>query len=151
MNAVFSHRLEVRWREMDALGHVNNAQYLSYVEETRVQWFNAVQTDWQAQPSAPIVAAVHVDFRRPIHWPESIMVHLYADRRGGRSANAARCAAGAPEEDHGRGQPGRDGRAPRLQARVRLGGQRLLDARQARLVGLSPARIDGGAVKTANF
>ena len=86
MTPIFVYEMDVRWREMDALGHVNNAQYLSYVEETRVQWFNSMLSDWQARHSAPIVAAIHVDFRRPMHWPERIQVALYADKRGGKSA-----------------------------------------------------------------
>ena len=86
MNPIFSHGMDVRWREMDALGHVNNAQYLSYVEETRVQWFNSLQNGWQEGNAAPIVAAIHVDFRKPIVWPESITVSLFAEKRGGKSA-----------------------------------------------------------------
>lgn len=83
---IFSYSMDVRWREMDALGHVNNAQYLSYVEETRVKWFNSMREDWQALQSAPIVAAIHVDFRKPIVWPERITVSLFADKRGSKSA-----------------------------------------------------------------
>lgn len=86
MNPIFSHSMDVRWREMDALGHVNNAQFLSYVEETRVQWFNNLQSGWQEGDCAPIVAAIHVDFRKPIVWPERIAVSLFAYRRGGKSA-----------------------------------------------------------------
>lgn len=82
---IFSHAMAVRWREMDALGHVNNAQYLSYVEETRLQWFDALQADWQAQNSAPIVAAIHIDFRKPLLWPEKITVSLYATKKGTKS------------------------------------------------------------------
>jgi acyl-CoA thioester hydrolase len=85
MTPVFSYGMDVRWREMDALGHVNNAQYLSYVEETRVHWFHALQTDWQEMPSAPIVAGIHVDFRKPLLWPEKIDVSLYAMKKGGKS------------------------------------------------------------------
>jgi acyl-CoA thioester hydrolase len=86
MKPIFSLGMDVRWREMDALGHVNNAQYLSYVEETRVQWFNSLQNGWQEGDSAPIVAAIHVDFRKPIVWPEQITVSLFAEKRGGKSA-----------------------------------------------------------------
>lgn len=86
MNPIFSHGMDVRWREMDALGHVNNAQYLSYVEETRVQWFNSLQNGWQEGNAAPIVAAIHVDFRKPIVWPEQITVSLFAEKRGSKSA-----------------------------------------------------------------
>ena len=86
MNPIFSHTMDVRWREMDALGHVNNAQYLSYVEETRVQWFNSLQNGWQERDASPIVAAIHVDFRKPIVWPEQITVFLFAEKRGSKSA-----------------------------------------------------------------
>ncbi len=34
----FSTTLEVRWRDVDALGHVNNAVYLTYLEQARVHY-----------------------------------------------------------------------------------------------------------------
>ena len=45
MNPIFSHRLEVRWREMDALGHVNNARYLTYFETGRIAYFERLSPD----------------------------------------------------------------------------------------------------------
>src|SRR6266581_272012 len=36
--AVHEKRIEVRWRDMDAFGHVNNAVYLTYLEEVRDEW-----------------------------------------------------------------------------------------------------------------
>jgi acyl-CoA thioester hydrolase len=35
----FTKRVEIRWRDMDAFKHVNNAVYLTYLEETRDEWF----------------------------------------------------------------------------------------------------------------
>jgi len=35
-------RIEIRWRDMDAYGHVNNAVYLNYLEEVRDAWVQAV-------------------------------------------------------------------------------------------------------------
>ena len=35
----FKKRVEVRWRDMDAFKHVNNAVYLTYLEEMRDEWF----------------------------------------------------------------------------------------------------------------
>ena len=32
----FSHRIEVRFRDCDAMGHVNNAVYLTYFEQARI-------------------------------------------------------------------------------------------------------------------
>src|SRR3982751_3811505 len=31
-------RIEIRWRDVDAYGHVNNAVYLTYLEEVRDEW-----------------------------------------------------------------------------------------------------------------
>jgi acyl-CoA thioester hydrolase len=89
MTPLFTQVLDVRWREMDALGHVNNAQFLSYVEEARVQWLATLRDNWQNSDHAPIVAAIHVDFRQPIVWPEQLRVSLFAERRGGKSATIA--------------------------------------------------------------
>jgi acyl-CoA thioester hydrolase len=35
---VLEKRIEIRWRDMDAYGHVNNAVYLNYLEEARDAW-----------------------------------------------------------------------------------------------------------------
>ena len=32
----FWHHLQTRWRDMDSLGHINHAAYLSYMESARV-------------------------------------------------------------------------------------------------------------------
>ena len=37
--SVFTKRCEIRWRDMDAFQHVNNSVYLTYLEETRDEWF----------------------------------------------------------------------------------------------------------------
>lgn len=39
---VHSMHLDVRWGDMDALGHVNNAVYFRYLESVRVEWLRAV-------------------------------------------------------------------------------------------------------------
>jgi acyl-CoA thioester hydrolase len=34
--------IQVRWSDMDAMGHVNNATYLTYLETAREPWFAAL-------------------------------------------------------------------------------------------------------------
>jgi len=75
----------VRWRDMDALAHVNNASYLGYVEEARVSWFQSLSADWSGASAAPIMAAVTMNYRRPARWPESLRVELHAERVGTKS------------------------------------------------------------------
>lgn len=74
--------IPVRWRDLDAFNHVNNASYLSYLEEARLQWFATLPGTWIDERTAPLLAAAHVDYRRPIEWPGAVRVELYAGRAG---------------------------------------------------------------------
>ena len=77
--------MPVRWRDMDAFDHVNNAAYLGYVEEARVAWFRSLTPDWDGATAAPIMAAVTMNYRRPITWPATLVVELHAGRVGTKS------------------------------------------------------------------
>ena len=81
--------MEVRWRDLDAFGHVNNAAYHGYVEEARVRWFRSLSADWANETSAPILAAATMNHRRPIGWPETVVVALLAERLGTKSVTVA--------------------------------------------------------------
>jgi acyl-CoA thioester hydrolase len=89
MKPVFQMQTDIRWRDMDAFGHVNNAAFLGYIEEARVRWFKSLSSDWAAETSAPIMAAVTMNYRRPIVWPETLAVELLAERVGNKSLTIA--------------------------------------------------------------
>lgn len=78
--AAFSHRLDVRFRDCDPLGHVNNAVYLTYLEQAR---FNHWRSLWGfGTPQLPadmpgvILAHVEADYRRPARYGETLDVRL---------------------------------------------------------------------------
>jgi len=77
--------MTVRWRDMDAMGHVNNAKYISYLEEARVRWMLGVPGVSMNDAVAPVVAATHVNYRAPIVWPDDIVVELFVERLGSSS------------------------------------------------------------------
>ena len=77
--------ISVRWRDMDSLGHVNNAKYISYLEEARVRWMLTVPGVSMADRIAPVVAANNINYKRPLTWPHDIVVELYVDRLGSSS------------------------------------------------------------------
>lgn len=58
-------RIEIRWGDLDALGHVNNAVYATYLEEARDEWMTrALGPDgsfWDY-----VLARVAIDFRREL-------------------------------------------------------------------------------------
>ena len=77
--------ISVRWRDMDSMGHVNNAKYIAYLEEARVRWMLTVPGVSMTDRIAPVVAANNINYRRPLTWPHDVMVELYVDRLGSSS------------------------------------------------------------------
>lgn len=77
--------ISVRWRDMDSMGHVNNAKYISYLEEARVRWMLGVEGVSMTDRIAPVVAATNVNYRLPIVWPNDIVVELFVERLGNSS------------------------------------------------------------------
>lgn len=78
----------VRWRDLDAFNHVNNANYLTYLEEARLQWLQHVP-GWFNEHSMPVLAASEVNYRRPIEWPAQLNVELFCERLGNSSVTIA--------------------------------------------------------------
>ena len=77
---MFIHRLDVRFRDCDPLGHVNNAVYLTYLEQTR---FNHWRALWgfgspQLPPGMPGVILAHVecDYRRPATYGDTLEIRM---------------------------------------------------------------------------
>ena len=77
--------MSVRWRDLDAFNHVNNSKYLGYLEEARLQWLMTLPGEWIDDNVAPVVAAAHINYRRPIAWPNEIVVELLVERIGNTS------------------------------------------------------------------
>lgn len=55
-------RIEIRWRDVDAYGHVNNAVYLNYLEEARDAWVEQVLGKASANTWDFVLARVAIDF-----------------------------------------------------------------------------------------
>ena len=81
--------LPVRWRDLDAFNHVNNSQYLSYLEEARLQWMMTVPGQGLDDHVAPVVAAANLNYRRPIEWPAEVVIELFVERLGHTSLSVA--------------------------------------------------------------
>ncbi len=82
---IFQYRIAVRWGDLDAYNHVNNASYLRYLEEARVQWLRTFISDWDTMTAAPVLAAVQLNYRAPINWPAELVVTQAISRVGNTS------------------------------------------------------------------
>ncbi len=67
--------MDVRWGELDVLGHINNVTYLRYFEEGRVRWLS--DNGWginDPHDDGPVVAHVGCSYRVPIHYPATLSI-----------------------------------------------------------------------------
>ena len=78
-------RIEIRWRDQDAYGHVNNAVYLTYLEEARDEWLEQTLGTGEGLWDF-VVARVAIDFRRELTQDDDVVVATCALSRVGRSS-----------------------------------------------------------------
>ncbi len=71
----FGHETEidVRYRDIDTMGHVNNAVYATYFEQARIEYIEDVVGEEPLAVGA-VLADLHVDFERPVEYGETIRV-----------------------------------------------------------------------------
>lgn len=82
----FSHPIAVRYADIDALQHVNNATTFTYMETARVEYFRQV-LGWagRMEELSVIIARAECDYRLPILWGDRVLVHLRTSRIGNKS------------------------------------------------------------------
>ena len=92
-------QLPVRWGDMDSFGHVSNAVYLRYLEESRAQWMESVPSHWQGEETGPVVANINISYRQPLQWPADIEVSLKPLSPGRSSIKLEHEIRSAAQED----------------------------------------------------
>jgi acyl-CoA thioester hydrolase len=79
---VHQKQVEIRWSDVDAYQHVNNAVYLTYLEECRDEWLDRalgdVEDSWDF-----VLARVAIDFRRELRLEnDAVLVRCRLERIG---------------------------------------------------------------------
>jgi len=97
--------IEVRFRDLDALGHVNNAVYLTYLESARIAYWLQLKGRTDLAALDMMLARVEIDYRSPAFYGETLDVSVrcasmrrssfvlefrIAERRSGRLVAEAR-------------------------------------------------------------
>jgi acyl-CoA thioester hydrolase len=79
---VYVIEVPVRWGDMDAMGHVNNAVYFRYFEQGRISWFESIGAVTRAVGSGPILVAAACNFRVPVVFPDTVEIRTFAGAPG---------------------------------------------------------------------
>jgi acyl-CoA thioester hydrolase len=76
--------LPILWGDQDAFRHVNNNAYFRWFESARVEYFHRIGLIdmFTADEIGPILASVACDYRRQLHFPDTVHVGVRATRIG---------------------------------------------------------------------
>ena len=77
--------LDIRWADMDAVGHVNNATYLTYYECGRTSYGDAMAATIERSRSGGVVAEINCRYLRQLRFPARIRVCTRVSRIGNTS------------------------------------------------------------------
>jgi acyl-CoA thioester hydrolase len=79
MGTVFEQQVSLRWRDVDALGHVNHAVFLTYLEEGR----DAFYVQALGRDPHYVVARAEIDWRAEIGYADrQLRVRIEVERVG---------------------------------------------------------------------
>jgi acyl-CoA thioester hydrolase len=81
----FVHRDTVRYRDADAFGHVNNAVYLTYLEDARNAWLADLGLVRRREDLAMILARAEIDYRDQLGIGDEVEVGVRCARVGTKS------------------------------------------------------------------
>ena len=88
----------VAWGEMDAFGHVNNANYLRWFESARIAYFEKIAVSIGSKSSStwvPILGRASIDFRKPVSYPDTVTLEATVTKFGNTSFSMAYRAVSA--------------------------------------------------------
>ena len=80
---LFHHNIQTRWKDMDSFGHINNAVYLTYIEDARTTLFK--RWNLNSQNKSVIVASLKIDYFTQIKHPSKLIICSKISRIGNSS------------------------------------------------------------------
>lgn len=86
MDFKHSVKIQLRFADTDMLGHVNNANFLTYMEVARMSYFNEVlgdAVDWKKE--GIILAKATVEYKVPIFIEDDLHVQIKIDQISSKS------------------------------------------------------------------
>lgn len=84
--------ISARWSDQDLNGHVNHAAVVTLLEESRIQWRSTMPGNATDAATPTVVAALELNYRRPVVHGQDLAVELTVSRIG-TSSYTLDCAA----------------------------------------------------------
>ena len=80
--------IQIRFKDIDKLGHVNNANHVTYFELARLDYFNELtknelKIDWENE--GIILAKIEIEYKQPIFLEDKVYVYTWVSHIGFKS------------------------------------------------------------------
>jgi acyl-CoA thioester hydrolase len=75
-------RQQIRWGDMDALGHVNNTVYFRYMESARIAFLEEATGHFDPTGEGPVIVTAYCSFLKQLTYPGEIEVRTFVGRPG---------------------------------------------------------------------
>ena len=79
---VYEMVIPMRWGDMDAMGHVNNATYCRYLETIRIDWLHSIGAVPQPNGHGPVIVNAFCNFYKQLEYPGDVLIKMYASDPG---------------------------------------------------------------------
>lgn len=81
-------QVQIRFKDVDMMGHVNNANFITYFELARMTYFDellveGIKIDWVNE--GVILAKIEMEYKQPILLEDKVFVYTWVSRMGSRS------------------------------------------------------------------
>ena len=74
---VYEMTIPIRWGDMDAMNHVNNATYFRYLETVRIDWMRSIGCRPDPKGEGPVIVNAFCNFYRQLEYPGDVLVKMY--------------------------------------------------------------------------
>ena len=79
---VYETRMPMRWGDMDAMRHLNNAMYFRYMETARVDWFTSLGCLADGSEQGPVIVNAFCNFYEQLRYPGEVVLRMFVSDPG---------------------------------------------------------------------
>ena len=79
---VYEMTIPIRWGDMDAMGHINNAVYFRYMETARIDWFSSLGFIANPNGEGLVIVNAFCNFIRQFEYPGDILIRTFVSDLG---------------------------------------------------------------------
>jgi acyl-CoA thioester hydrolase len=79
---VYETVIPIRWGDMDAMGHLNNASYFRFLETARIDWLYSIGGKPDPAGEGAVIANAFCNFYKQLEYPGDVLVKVFVSDPG---------------------------------------------------------------------